>query len=140
MNAVRPQKRKRERMGLRAEPQWRAQRQLKHVRAHCCLLEGKPGHVCEGIIEAMHKRTETDGAKDVKPSDYWTCPGCSGAHREQHQIGEGPFEKKWGVSMGQWCEAMQKTSPLAGEIREHRSAHPVAYDRAATGGRISNHF
>lgn len=132
MNFVRPQKRKRLRMDLRDLPQWRSQRQLKHVRSHCCMLADHPGHVCEGVIEAMHKRTETDAAKDVKPSDYWSCPGCSGAHREQHQIGEQPFEAKYGVSMGQWCEAMQKTSPLAKEIREHRLAHPVAYDRRAS--------
>lgn len=103
-------RRKRERMGLREEPQYRNARYLKHVRGFQCCIAGKNGHVCEGKIEAMHVRSGTDGGMAVKPSDFWTIPGCSAAHREQHQIGEPAFERKYGISMKAIAERLWKHS------------------------------
>lgn len=122
MNYV-PRKRKKPLMGLKQEAQWRSPRHLKHTRSLECCLAGRPGHVCEGGIEAMHKRNGTDCGMGVKPSDFWTGPGCSGTHRRQHQIGEAAWEKENGIDFGMICEAVIKTSPCRQEIEEWRREH-----------------
>ena len=118
-----PKKRKRERLGVRGEAQWRSPRHLKHTRSHYCMCAEVPGHVCEGVIEAMHKRNGTDCGIGVKPSDFWSAPGCSGTHRRQHQIGEAAWEKENGVDFGMVCEVMNKTSPCRQEIEEWKREH-----------------
>jgi hypothetical protein len=107
-----PKKRKKEKMGLRVRPQWRSSSYLRFIRSLECVLAHKPGHECVGPIEAMHVRTGTDCGLGVKPSDYWTIPGCAiGAHKWQSDHGEPAFEKKWGIDMKQIAEAIWKRSP-----------------------------
>lgn len=104
-------RRKPERMGVRSEPQLRSPSHLKHVRGFQCCIAGKNGHVCQGPIEAMHVRSGTDGGLSVKPSDCWTLPGCSGAHREQHQIGEAEFQRRYSIDMRAIAQALWQRSP-----------------------------
>lgn len=110
MNFYRPQKRKRAKMGVRESSVVRCPSHLKWVRGHECCIAGRfrsgtpqepqlVGHTCEGRIEAMHVRCGTNGGTALKPGDEWTIPGCSAAHRYQHQIGEPAFERAYGIDM-----------------------------------------
>lgn len=113
--------RKRQPLGVRGEPQIRCPSHLAWVRRHECCIAGRNGHVCEGRIEAMHARNGTDGGMGVKPSDIWTIPGCSGAHHEQHQIGEPAFERKYRLSLREIAALLWQKSPhrlKAGRDRE----------------------
>lgn len=102
-------RRKPEKLGVRKEPQVRCPAHLKFVRGFVCSIHDK--HECEGGIEAAHCRTGTDGGMGVKPSDYWAIPLCSGAHREQHAIGEAAFERTYGIDMKAIAERMASVSP-----------------------------
>ena len=95
-------KRKRLRMGVRQRPQLRSLPHLRFVRSHECAIRAHWGangrqHICNGPIQAAHIRMGTDGGGDVKPSDNFTIPLCVEAHVEQGQIGEGAFEKRYGI-------------------------------------------
>jgi hypothetical protein len=103
--------RTRPRMGVRSAPHLRSPSHLQHIRSLACCIAGMDGHVCEGPIEAMHVRGGTDGALAVKPSDCWTLPGCSGAHRLQHQIGEQAFQKRFSIDMKAIASALWRRSP-----------------------------
>lgn len=111
MNWQLPRKRKKEKLGIRVRPQWRSDSYRRWIRSLECVLAHKPGHVCEGPIECMHVRGGTDGGLSVKPSDFWTIPGCAiGAHKWQSDHGEPAFEKKWGIDMKKIAEALWKSS------------------------------
>ena len=73
-------------------------------------IVGKP-HECEGRIEAAHVRLGTDGGTSVKPSDCYTVPLCSKAHREQHYIGERDFEARYGIDMKKIATGLWQKSP-----------------------------
>lgn len=88
---------------------------LAFVRTMPCSIAGKRGHVCGGVIEAMHYRGSKDGGGSIKPGDNWTMPGCTLAHREQHNIGEPAFERKYGISMREICELTWAMS----DVRDH---------------------
>lgn len=90
-------RRKPQKMGARQAPQIRCPAHLKWIRGFVCAVADK--HDCEGKIEAAHVRTGTDGGMGVKPSDCHAIPLCASAHREQHNIGEAAFERKYQISM-----------------------------------------
>lgn len=90
-----PKRRKREPMNVRERPQIRDERFKRFVRGHYCLIKDKAGHVCSGKIQFAHLRKGTDGGTGLKPSDCFGNPMCEAAHREQHQIGEPAFERKY---------------------------------------------
>lgn len=104
-----PARRKRQRAEVRPEPQLRSRSHLKWVRGCNCSIAHR--HTCEGKIEAAHVRTGTDGGLGVKPSDTWAIPLCSMAHKEQHNIGEPAFERKYGIDMKRIAAALAKSSP-----------------------------
>lgn len=64
------------------------------VRGHACCSCGSTT-----AIECAHVRTGTDGGMGQKPSDKWTISLCKTCHARQHQIGEGPFERRHGIDM-----------------------------------------
>lgn len=99
MNFYLPKKRKKEKMGLRDSAIIRSRQHLVFVRSFVCSIMDKNGHVCDGKVEAAHVRTLTDGGTGLKPSDCFSIPLCSAAHREQHQIGESAFETKYQIKM-----------------------------------------
>lgn len=105
-----PKKRKRERFGTRETTQVRCPGHLQFVRLHECSISGHL-HACFGRIEAAHCRLGTDGGMGVKPSDTWTIPLCTGAHAEQHRIGEAAFERKYGIDMKKIATDLARTSP-----------------------------
>ena len=102
-------RRKAPRMGVREPGRIRSTAHLKWLRGHLCAIEGK--HKCDSKIEAAHVRIGTDGGTSIKPSDGWTIPLGSGAHREQHAIGEQSFEKRYGIRMKALAEEYWKRSP-----------------------------
>lgn len=53
----------------------------------------------------------------MKPGDEWTIPGCSGAHRYQHQIGEPAFERAYGIDMKAIAEMLWGISPHGKKYR-----------------------
>lgn len=85
---------------------------LAFIRTCPCSIAGKNGHVCGGVIEPMHYRGSKDGGMGMKPGDNFTIPGCSDAHREQHQIGERAFEAKYNISMLDICALFWALSPV----------------------------
>ncbi len=56
-------------------------------------------------------RTGTDGGVGIKPSDIWTIPLCSSAHRDQHNAGEAAFENYWRIDMKEIAEGLAARSP-----------------------------
>lgn len=88
-------KKKRERMDVREEPWIRCPAHLAYVRrVYECSASGRPGHVCQGRMEAHHVRLGSDGAGSVKPSDSFAIPTCSGFHSEIHNQGEATTQAK----------------------------------------------
>lgn len=106
-----PKRRKAPSFGLRETPQIRCVGHLTWVRGHCCAIQDKAGHTCNGKIEAAHVRTGTDGGMSVKPSDTWTIPLCGEGHREQHLIGEPAFERRYAINMKKIAAELATKSP-----------------------------
>lgn len=117
-------KRKRPRMGVRNPSQLRSLEHLRFVRSHECAIGGRIGrwkniegwqivarHVCRGPIQAAHIRMDSDGGAGCKPSDSLTIPLCVEAHVEQGQIGEGAFEKRYGIDTHKIAAELWKRSP-----------------------------
>ena len=108
-------------MGVRQRPQLRSLQHLRFVRSHECAIRGMcrlgkniisaEDHVCHGPIQAAHIRMGTDGGMGVKPSDNFTIPLCVEAHVEQGQIGEGAFEKRYGIDTHKIAADLWKRSP-----------------------------
>ena len=103
-----PPRRKREPMGTKTEqrefPQHRA-----WVRSFACSIFDR--HECSGPIECAHVRTGTDGGTGLKPHDRFCISLCQAAHREQHDIGELAFERKYQIDMKAVAAKFAKTSP-----------------------------
>ena len=67
-------------------------------------------------IECAHVRTGTDGGLALKPSDRWAISLCRGHHREQHQIGEGEFQKRYGIDLYELAIEFARRSPNTSRI------------------------
>jgi len=116
-----PKRRKRPKMGLREEARIRCLGHLKWLRGFVCAIGPvhcvvprrleKPWLECGGKVQAAHVRTGTDGAMGEKPSDCWAIPLCAVHHREQHDIGEPAFEKRYGFDMKAVARELWKVSP-----------------------------
>ena len=75
-------------------------------RHHCCV----PG--CDSVpVECAHVRHGTDGGTGLKPSDRWAISLCRAHHREQHQIGESLFEKKYNIDLIELATNFARRSP-----------------------------
>ena len=75
-------------------------------RHHCCV----PG--CEKLpIECAHVRSGTDGGTGLKPSDRWAVSLCRDHHREQHQVGEAEFERKYAINLYDLACEFARRSP-----------------------------
>jgi len=110
MNRI-PQKRKRARMGVKVSSVVRSPGHLAYIRTLECAVR-KPGYydcnLHDGCnkVEAAHVRTGTDGGTSIKPGDNWAMPLCAAHHRQQHQIGEPEFERRYGVDMKAIAKAL----------------------------------
>lgn len=108
------QRRKPLRSGIKRAPERRWRKHSQWVRGWCCVAFKSDPQGCDGKVEAAHVRTGTDGGMSEKPSDWWQVPMCARHHREQHQIGEPAFERKYGVDMKREALRLAKLSPDIG--------------------------
>jgi hypothetical protein len=102
---------KKARSGIRPPAQLRSGKHLAWLRTQRCLCHSLRDHRCEGPVQAAHVRRNTDAGLSAKPSDCWTVPLCHAAHSLQHQIGEQPFERKFGFLLKRWAEHYAAKSP-----------------------------
>lgn len=84
---------------------------LKWLRGRPCILEGKPGHVCEGRMEAMHVDGAGGKGMSLKVPDYCAVPGCSLAHRLYHDHGALSWQAAWGIDLNAAWPLYAKASP-----------------------------
>lgn len=84
------------------------------VRRHHCSVPG-----CDRLpIECAHVRGRTDGGTGLKPSDQWAVSLCRLHHAEQHRIGEGGFEKRYGIDLLELAAAFARRSPHWKKLQE----------------------
>ena len=104
-------RRKPKRAGTHEETRVRCRGHLRWVRGFLCLIAGKGFHVCFGKPEAHHVRRGTDGALGIKPSDSFTVPVCSTAHREIHDKGEERFGQEYDINLLGEANKLWRMSP-----------------------------
>jgi hypothetical protein len=56
-------------------------------------------------------RLETDGGTALKPSDWWTFPGCRAHHDQAHRIGESTFQDLYGLDLKEIALRLARYSP-----------------------------
>lgn len=115
-----PKRRKAPKMDVRQSTVIRSESHKQWIRQFCCILFGKDGHSCAGKTEAAHVRSLTDGGMGMKPGDNWVIPLCSGAHAEQHHLGEFPFEHKYRIDMKAIAERLWSLSPARKKMEMQR--------------------
>lgn len=84
---------------------------LAWLRKRPCILDGKPGHVCEGRMEAMHVDHAGGKSMSCKVADFHAVPGCSGAHGQLHRMGRVTWEKTWKVDLVEAAKEYAAASP-----------------------------
>jgi hypothetical protein len=102
-----PAKRKRPRM--RVQPTIRKvwPRHRRWVRLHGCCVPG-----CgSAIVDFAHLRSATNAGKDQKPHDAFGVSLCRAHHYEQHQIGVGAFDEKYGTDLWTLAAEFAHQSP-----------------------------
>ncbi len=104
-------RRKPKRAGTHEETRVRCPSHLAWVRGFICLIAGNDFHVCFGKPEAHHVRRGTDGALRIKPSDSFTVPVCSTAHREIHDKGEERFGQEYDINLLGEANKLWRMSP-----------------------------
>lgn len=106
-----PPKRKRPRSGIERAPQRIWPRHRKFVRQFGCSVP-----LCQygAPIEFAHYRTAANSGTGQRPHDMFGLSLCQRHHREQHQIGQAAFEKKYQFSMARVAaEFARKTTDRA---------------------------
>ena len=102
-----PKKRERIRSGIARAPQREWPRHHAWIRRLACVVPQ-----CLAMrVECCHLRLGTDGGTSIKPSSWWTYPGCSIHHAESHRIGEASFQAKYGLDIRAICLALARQSP-----------------------------
>ena len=123
MTFQRPKVRKRPRMGVRPDPH-KVREFPTHrafVRRHECIVPG-----CrDDDIQACHVRKglpkEDAGATQLKSFDWWCFAACADHHREQGNIGEEPFERKYRIELktaAKWFAANTTDMKMREFLRE----------------------
>ena len=84
------------------------------VRLHACCV---PMCNSESRIDPAHVRSTGDGGMSMKPGDDWCVSMCRDHHREQHQIGEAEFERRYGLNLTDLAREFASTSPPLKRLR-----------------------
>jgi hypothetical protein len=101
-----------DRRELRGKPKLRSPAHRDWVREHMCVVPG-----CANMpIEAMHVRTAANAGTGMKPSDAYTCSGCTEHHRECHRIGEKSFEAKYKINLMALAREFFERSPFRSRL------------------------
>lgn len=91
-------RRKAPRMNVRQKDGISCRSHIQYVNGCLCLIAGKNGHVCGGIMHPHHVRKGTHTGMSQKPDDSEVVPLCAVAHEEVHH-GHDTFEAKYGVNL-----------------------------------------
>ena len=101
-----PRRRKVVKSGIR-EVRREFPRHRKFVRSFGCCVSG-----CEdGPIEFAHVRSAANSGTSLRPHDAFAISLCTSHHREQHNIGQPAFERKYGLDMSALAASFVKASP-----------------------------
>lgn len=100
----------------KAERQRRSPAHRAWVRGHACCVCGTYAG-----IEAAHVRTGTDGGVGIKPGDRWVISLCGEHHRQQHSIGETPFEALHKIDMKRLAVEFAAKSPHRSKLEVHHA-------------------
>jgi hypothetical protein len=111
-----PKRRERLRSGIHRAPIREFQRHRAYIRRLRCVCDDDVVRsldllCCEGRIECCHVRLETNGGAALKPSDWWTFPGCRAHHDEAHQLGESRFQDLYGLDLKEIALRLARRSP-----------------------------
>jgi hypothetical protein len=101
-----------DRRELRGKPKLRSPAHRDWVREHMCVVPG----CANMLIEAMHVRTAANAGTGMKPSDAYTCSGCTEHHRECHRIGEKSFEVKYKINLMALAREFFERSPFRNRL------------------------
>jgi len=73
----------------------------KFIRTFLCSVWKNDG-VCDDrhVVDCAHVRTAANSGTGIKPSDLYLLPLCRIHHREQHNIGQPAFERKYAAELG----------------------------------------
>lgn len=75
----------------------------EYIRGLACLLTGREGHKCRGIVECAHVK-----AKGAGGVDRGNCiPLCARAHGESHHQGQHTFEMIWDVHLAERAKELE---------------------------------
>lgn len=96
---------------------WKSQRHCNYIRSHACCGCGSMA-----AIEVAHVRLGSGAGMGRKPDDHRAVSLCRDCHQKQHTIGEATFWKQVGQDVEILIDAFCRTSPVAREIKEARSA------------------
>lgn len=88
------------------------------VRTHACCVSHCSS---ESKIIAAHVRMGAQAGMGMKPGDDVTVSMCDDHHREQHQIGEPEFMRKYGIDLVALAKEFADTSPALRRLRKAAS-------------------
>lgn len=120
---------KKKRKDPRRDGRVRSSEHRAWVRQHACIV---PFCNSESRIDPAHVRSSGDGGMSMKPDDRFCIALCRDHHREQHQIGEPAFERKYNVNLLDAANefaalspplkrALNDTSPQSTTLRDFRA-------------------
>lgn len=84
--------------------------QLAWLRKRPCIIDGRAGHVCEGVMEAAHVDDAGGKGMQLKVADYHCVPACSAAHAEMHR-GAKTWQAKYNINLADAAKQYAKASP-----------------------------
>lgn len=85
----------------------------KFLKGFECVLYGNPLSPCDidHKVDLAHYRSAANSGTSMKPGPEWMMPLCRTHHREQHQIGQPAFERKYGIDMEVKAAEFAASSP-----------------------------
>jgi hypothetical protein len=102
-----PKKRERVKSGIPRAPKRIWLRHRKFVRSHYCVVPG-----CQATdIQFCHIRSAANSGTGLKPHDAHSFPACFNHHAEQHQVGQGTFEDRYGLDLAAIAAELVRRSP-----------------------------
>lgn len=110
------QRRKAPKMGVRESTRIECPSHRQWVRGCECLVMGKMGHVCGGIMHAHHVRKGTHTGMSQDPDDCEVVPLCAFAHDEVHK-GHDTFEAKYRLNLSKEAAIAWRISPAGQRYR-----------------------
>jgi hypothetical protein len=104
-----PKKRERVKSGIARGPQRSFPKHRRFVRSRHCVVPG-----CQAVdIQCCHIRSAALAGTGLKPPDWKTFPACTNHHAEQHQVGQGTFEDRYGIDLDAIAAELVRRSPDA---------------------------